>query len=74
MNSILRVVEFIKENIGQNVAVYAKSAPASYSLLLLNVFENQDGELFDASVLHNGVYDLSKLPISETTKYEYFFG
>ena len=37
---------------------------------MLNITENQENDLFDCSVLHDGVYDLGNIPPSD----QYFFG
>lgn len=60
--SLLKVIEFIKENISDNVGLYAKGGPACFSSFLLNVLENQNSDFLNATVLHDGVYDLEKIP------------
>ena len=67
---IRRCIIFLKENLSSHIGIYADGPSTCFSTLLLNITENENNELFDCSVLHEGLYDLSKIPRSA----EFYFG
>ena len=62
VNDIRSALKFIKESLGDRVAIYANGPVMSYLTLLLNIIENQDNSLFDCCVLNEGFYDLNQIP------------
>lgn len=56
MDDLQTVVEFIGNNLSKNISIYCKGQTSSLVGLWFNVYFPF---LFNASVLHNGLYDLA---------------
>lgn len=70
LEDILDTILFAKQNISDHVSIYAEGQSSCFATLVLNILYNQNNELLDGCVLHEGLYDLSAIPESS----EYFFG
>lgn len=70
LQDIRRCLQFIKQTLSNRVGIYACGPATCYATLMLNIVENQTNEIFDCSVLHEGVYDLKSIP----PEAKYYFG